>query len=81
LDQSTSRLTDIDPVDCISSSLRFYAMAEQPEKGGRSQKEPPACPKCQASMDPAPYVPGLGMFAERIFECRECGHVHVIPDA
>jgi prepilin signal peptidase PulO-like enzyme (type II secretory pathway) len=37
------------------------------------------CPKCQAAMHMTPYVPVLGMFAERIFECSQCAHVLLMP--
>jgi transposase len=38
------------------------------------------CPKCQAAMELAPPVPGLGHFAHRIFECRKCGHIQIAPE-
>ncbi len=30
-------------------------------------------------MDLAPMIPGLGEFADRIFECSKCGNVQVLP--
>jgi ribosomal protein S27AE len=38
------------------------------------------CPQCQAPMDMAPHVPGLGHLAGRIFECSKCGHVQIAPE-
>jgi transposase len=57
-------------------------MADQPEKGRRSPEGivRPTCPKCQASMDLASYVPGLGHLADRIFKCSKCGHILIKPD-
>lgn len=46
----------------------------QPEAAAR-----PRCEKCQALMDLAPMIPGLGEFADRIFECSKCGNVQVLP--
>ncbi len=39
----------------------------------------PRCDKCQAFMDIAPMIPGLGEFADRIFECSKCANVQVLP--
>jgi transposase len=57
-------------------------MADQPEKGRPSSEEiaRPICPICQAPMNPAAYVPGLGHLAGRIFECDKCGHILIKPE-
>jgi C4-type Zn-finger protein len=61
---------------------REVAMADQPNKGRGSSEEiaRPTCPKCQASMDLASYIPGLGDLAERIFKCSKCGHILIKPE-
>jgi hypothetical protein len=38
------------------------------------------CPQCQAPMDLAPNVPGLGHLAGRIFECTKCGYAEIVPE-
>ena len=57
-------------------------MADKPKKDRRSPGENarPTCPKCQAPMNPAGYVPGLGYLADRIFKCRKCGHILIKPE-
>jgi tRNA(Ile2) C34 agmatinyltransferase TiaS len=57
-------------------------MADKPKKDRRSPGENarPTCPKCQAPMNPAGYVPGLGHLADRIFKCRKCGHILIKPE-
>jgi transposase len=52
-------------------------MADKPRKGRGSSEAiaRPTCSKCQASMDLASYVPGLGHLAGRVFKCGKCGHV------
>jgi hypothetical protein len=56
-------------------------MSEKEARRSSEEIAGPTCPKCQAPMDPASYVPGLGHLAGRIFECGKCGYIHVIPDA
>jgi ribosomal protein S27AE len=38
------------------------------------------CPQCQARMDMASHVPGLGHLAGRIFECTKCRYAEVAPE-
>jgi hypothetical protein len=40
----------------------------------------PICQKCKAPMAMAPMIPGLGMFAHRIFECSRCKHLQLVPE-
>jgi hypothetical protein len=38
------------------------------------------CPKCRTPMASAPYVPGLGHLAGRIFECSKCRYAEIAPE-
>jgi hypothetical protein len=43
------------------------------------ETERPRCPKCGAELERADVILGLGKLAGRIFECRQCGYVEVMP--
>jgi hypothetical protein len=41
---------------------------------------PPICSKCQIHMEVLPMVIGFGHLAGRIFECRQCREIQVLPE-
>jgi hypothetical protein len=41
---------------------------------------PPTCSKCQIFTDVLPIIIGLGHLAGRIFECRQCREIQVLPE-
>jgi hypothetical protein len=43
------------------------------------ETERPRCPRCGAELERADVILGLGQLAGRIFECRQCGYVEVVP--
>jgi hypothetical protein len=38
-----------------------------------------ACDKCNGRMEAASLMPGLGAFADRVFVCRQCAYLRVLP--
>jgi hypothetical protein len=37
------------------------------------------CDKCNGRMEAASLMPGLGMFASRVFMCSQCAYLRVLP--
>jgi len=37
------------------------------------------CDKCNGRMEAASLMPGLGMFARRVFMCSQCPYMRVLP--
>jgi hypothetical protein len=50
-----------------------------PRPRSHDETERLSCSQCEALMEIAPFVPGLGHLAHRIFGCSNCGHILIKP--